>query len=335
MIPRQPLSAGPIAISDEVMRAQARGAPIVALETAVLTHGLPRIPWTTLALEWPGLLHAPAWLNADLAVNFAAMEAMIQAVINEGAVPAVTAVVDGVVRLGVSESELDTLSESLSARKVARRDLASAIVSRAWGGTTVSAAIAIAHAGGVPVFATGGIGGVHRGWQQSPDISADLLALAHHSVCVVSSGAKSILDIPATLESLETLSIPVVGYRCSAFPRFVCESDPTLLLPCRADDEDAVARIAQAHWSLPAGGAILVVQPVNQAVALASEIAERAQNAAESSSSARGAAATPELLGRVASLTGGASLRANITLLRDNAALAARIAVSMNSSSNA
>jgi len=332
----QVASAAPLVIADEVARAQRDRAPIVALETAVLTHGLPRESWRSLTARWPRLGTAPEWLDADAPLNLAAVRGMIDAVRQSGAVPAVTAIIDGALRLGVTDDELCALADARGARKVARRDLAAAQIARASGGTTVSASLAIARAGAVQVFATGGIGGVHRGWQQHPDISADLPALAEHALCVVSSGAKSILDIPATLEALETLSIPVIGYRCDAFPRFVCVSDPALTVPARVDHEREVAAMARAHWSL-GGGALLVVQPVEVSMAIGFDEAERAQLAADAADAAsaagpaRGASATPALLGRVAEETSGASLRANVALLRENAHLAAKIAGALRS----
>lgn len=324
-------TAVPLEVDDAVSHALASRHAVAALETAVLTHGLPRDPWSRLQERWPRLGAAPEWLDASIPVHLAAMRAMVDAVRAAGAVPAVTAVIDGRLRLGVTDAEITGLSELRTVRKLAQRDLPAAVVAGASGGTTVSAAITIARAGGVRLFATGGIGGVHRGWQQRPDVSADLTSLGRTPVCVVSSGAKSILDLPATLEALETLSVPVVGFRCDLFPRFVCAGDPSLRVPIRIDEEATIGAMARTHWSL-GGGALLVVNPVAQHLALEGEALAAAEHASEhgDSAAAIGAAATPALLGRVAEATAGASLRANIELLRGNAALAARLAASLS-----
>lgn len=321
-------NAAPISVAAEVSTSIATGRPVVALETAVLTHGLPRESWETLSKRWPRLGPAPEWLDSSAPLNVAAMRAMIDAVRRGGAVPAVTAVVKGIACVGVDEPALTELAASTSVRKLAQRDLAPAIAARESGGTTVSAAITLAHGAGIDVFATGGIGGVHRDWQRHPDVSADLAALSRVPICVVSSGAKSILDLPATIEALETLSIPVVGFRCDAFPRFVCEPDASMPVPRRSDDEREIAQTARIHWSL-GGGALLVVRPVEAESALRSDASEAAQRSAEDAGVARGAGATPELLERVAEATEGGSLRANVLLLRGNAALAAGIAAAL------
>lgn len=321
-------NAAPITLAAEVSKAIAEGRPVVALETAVLTHGLPRESWQALSERWPRLGAAPEWLDPHAPVNIAAMRAMINAVRRGGAVPAVTAVIKGKACVGVDEPALAELAQSTSVRKLAQRDLAAAIAAGESGGTTVSAAITLARGAGIDVFATGGIGGVHRDWQRHPDISADLAALSRVPICVVSSGAKSILDLPATIEALDTLSIPVIGFRCDAFPRFVCESDPEMPVPRRMDIEPEIAATARIHWSL-GGGALLVVRPVDPEAALQTDVAEAAQRSAEEHGIARGASATPELLERVAAATEGGSLRANVMLLRGNAALAAGIAAAL------
>jgi len=328
----------PVVVAADVARAVDRGEAVVALETAVLTHGLPREPWSTLAKRWKRLGSAPEWVPPGMLVNLAAVRAMSDAVRAAGAVPAVTAVIAGKARVGLGEAEVAALASDHSARKVARRDLAPAMAAGASGGTTVSASLALARMVGVRVFATGGIGGVHRGWQRTPDFSADLESLAREQVCVVSSGAKSILDLPATIEVLETLSVPVIGFRCDAFPRFINRADPTLRVQARVDDEHSIASIARTHWSL-GGSALLVVQPVDAAAAIddepvfneSAETADTAATPARPGGSPRGAGATPHLLARVAEATEGASLRANLLLLRANAALAARIALALAS----
>ncbi len=284
-----------------------RGAPVVALETSVLSQGLP-IPH-----------------NAD------AERRMVAAVEHEGAIAALTAVTGGVATLGLTSLELARFLARDGVRKVSARDLAACIVQNADGATTVAASLALAHAGGVEVFATGGIGGVHRG---APfDESADLHALAHTPVITVCAGAKSILDLPATLERLETLGVPVVGYRTSELPGFFTLGTG-LRVPQRAETPEEIARIARTHWALGQRSAILVVQPppahaaldqatVDAAVAGAVRDADR--------TGVSGAALTPFLLGAVLTATDGRSLPANLALLESNAALAARIAVSLAS----
>jgi len=323
-------NAAPISVAAEVSKAITARKPVVALETAVLTHGLPRESWQALAARWPRLGAAPEWLDPRAPVYVAAMRAMVDAVRGGGAVPAVTAVIKGRACVGLDDSAITELAQSSAVRKLARRDLAAAIAAGESGGTTVSAAITLAHGAGIDVFATGGIGGVHRDWQRHPDVSADLAALARVPICVVSSGAKSILDLPATLEALDTLSIPVIGFRCDAFPRFVCEPDPSMPVPRRMDDEREIAATARTHWSL-GGSSLLVVRPVDPESALRSDVAEAAQRSAEEGGVARGAGATPELLERVAAATEGGSLRANVVLLRGNAALAAGLASALRS----
>lgn len=313
--------------SDEVYHGMLRAIPCVALETAVLTHGLPRDSWTTLMRRWRRLGAPPPWLDPDVPVNLAAFRAMDAAVREGGAIPAATAVIAGVARLGLAPEEADSLAADEGAWKVAQRDLGAACAAGANGGTTVSAAITIASAGvaAPAVFATGGIGGVHPNWSERFDVSADLAALARTKIAVVSSGAKSILDVGATLEALESLSVPVIGFRCDAFPCFVRAAEPALRVGHRVEEPAAIAEIVTAHWHF-SSSAVLVANPVDPSVALPSEAAEESHRAAHSGASARGAAVTPELLARLADQTEGASLRANVTLLRDNARLAAAIA---------
>lgn len=297
---------------------------MVGLETAVLTHGLPRESWRTLSTKHRALGEAPPWLDSKAPLHLAAVRAMRDAVSSAGAVPAVTAVIDGCPRVGLDDAELDRLAADRDARKLAARDLAAAIALRASGGTTVSASLTLCAGAGVRVFATGGIGGVHRGWNDRPDVSADLHALARHSICVVCAGAKSILDLPATVEALETLSIPVVGWRCDSFPRFVSGPDPALPLGARVDDAKTAAAVCRSHWKL-GGGAVLIVSPVDPADAIDESSASNPLPAATGS----GASVTPELLGRLVEATEGRSLRANVQLLRANAATAASIALQL------
>jgi pseudouridine-5'-phosphate glycosidase len=280
-----------------------RGAPVVALETSVLSQGLP-IPH-----------------NADAAVR------MVTAVERHGAVAALTAVAAGTATLGLTEPELARFLARDGVRKVSARDLAACIVQGADGATTVAATLALAHAAGVEVFATGGIGGVHRG---APfDESADLQALAQTPVITVCAGAKSILDLPATLERLETYGVPVIGYRTGELPGFFTVGTG-LRVPQRAETPEEIARIARAHWALGARSAVLVVQPPPADAALDQALVDAAVQGAVADAEAagvQGAALTPYLLGAVLAATDGRSLPANLALLECNAALAAQIAV--------
>ena len=290
-------------ILPSIADALARRAPVVALETSVLSQGLP-VPH-----------------NAE------AERRMTAAVRRHGAEPSLTAVAAGVATLGLTADELTRFLARDGVRKVSARDLAACIVQGADGATTVAASLTLAHAGGIEVFATGGIGGVHR---SAPfDESADLLALSHTPVIVVCAGAKSILDLPATLERLESLGVPVVGYRTSELPGFFTVGTG-LRVPLRAESPEEIARIARAHWALGERSAVLVVQPPPADAALDQRLVDDAVQAAlqtAAASGVSGAAVTPYLLGKVLAATGGASLPANLALLEANAALAAQIAV--------
>ncbi|MDD5370012.1 MAG: pseudouridine-5'-phosphate glycosidase [Anaerolineaceae bacterium] len=289
--------------SEEIMRARFGGAPVVALESAVITHGLPRPENLTLARE---------------------LEAHVRSV---GAVPATIAVLDGVIHIGLTEVELERLAYTDGARKISRRDFGIAIAKRESGGTTVAGTLIAGHAAGLQVFATGGIGGVHR---QAPfDVSADLPELARTPMVVVCAGAKAILDIPATLEYLETAGVPVIGYQTDEFPAFYSVSSGRKV-DVYADTPEQVAHIAKAQWGLGINCAILVVVPPPEEVAIPVEDAEEAIQQALADADAQhitGSALTPFLLTRVSELTGGASLRANLGLLRSNALIASEIAL--------
>jgi pseudouridine-5'-phosphate glycosidase len=284
------------------MRARFSGAPVVALESTVITHGLPRPENLQLARE---------------------LEAQVRSV---GAVPATIGVLDGVIHIGLTDEELEHLAYADGTRKISRRDFGIAIAKRESGGTTVAGTLIAAHTAGLQVFATGGIGGVHR---QAPfDVSADLPELARTPMVVVCAGAKAILDIPATLEYLETVGVPVVGYQTDEFPAFYSVSSGHKV-GARADTPEEVAAIAKAQWGLGIESAILVVVPPPAEVAIPAEDVEGAIQQALRDAEAQhitGSAMTPFLLPRVSELTGGASLRANLGLLRNNAHVAAEIA---------
>jgi pseudouridine-5'-phosphate glycosidase len=292
-------------VSAYVADAMAKGRPVVALESSVLAQGLP-IP-----------------------ANREAAERMTAAVEGAGAVPAVTAVVNGVCTLGLEVDELERFLGRDGIRKVSSRDLPVAVVQRADGATTVAASLSIAGAKNVQVFATGGIGGVHR---DAPfDESADLAELARTPMVVVCAGAKSILDLSSTLERLETLGVTVLGYRTDELPGFFTRSTG-LRLTARADSPDEIAAIHRAARALGRTQAILVVQPPPADVALPQEEVDAAVVTAlefARRSGIGGPGVTPFLLAAVERATGGRSLQANLGLLEENAALAGHIAAAL------
>jgi pseudouridine-5'-phosphate glycosidase len=289
-------------VHPEVAAALGSGRPVVALESTVITHGLPEP------------------VNLELARR---LESEVR---GAGAVPATVAVIDGRICLGVTTDELERLALSRSLMKISRRDLGTAVAQRATGGTTVAATMIAAHAGGVQVFATGGIGGVHRG--SSGDISADLPELARTPVVVVCAGAKAILDLPRTLEWLETAGVPVLGWGTDEFPAFFTRSSG---LPVSAKVKNAAetAALIRTHWGMGLHSGILVCVPCPEEVSVPAEKVELALRTAlqqAESEGVRGKQVTPYLLSRLADLSGGGTLRANLALLRNNARVAAEIA---------
>lgn len=287
----------------EVSKAKQNAAPLVALETTVLTHGLP----------YPQ--------NVQLAQD---MEAEVR---KHGAIPATIGILDGLIHVGMDADQIERMIHAKKLRKISRRDFAPALARKESGGTTVAGTLIAAHAAGIPVFATGGIGGVHR--SPAYDISADLPELARTPVMVVCAGAKSILDLPATLEFLETAGVPVVGYQTDEFPAFFAASSG-LPVSVRADSPEEVAALADAHWSLGIGSALLVAAPPPSESALPAGDVEKAIAQAlleAEQQQVRGQAVTPFLLQRVSELTGKESLKANLSLLLNNARIAAQISV--------
>jgi len=274
----------------------------VALESALITHGLP----------YPH--------------NLETAQALERAVRENGAVPATIAIIAGEIRLGLTEAELERLASQKGVRKVSRRDLPMAVARGEDGATTVAATMYVAALAGIEVLATGGIGGVHRG--QPFDVSADLPELAQTRVAVVCSGAKSILDLPLTLEWLETHGVPVLGYGTDEFPAFYSRHSG-LPVDARVDTPEEAARIIRTKWELGLEGGVLVTVPVSEEAELPRELAERAIEQALTEAEKRGVkgkALTPFLLSEMARLTEGRSMVANVALLRNNAAVAARIA---------
>ncbi len=286
--------------------ARDRGLPLVALESSVLAQGLP-IP-----------------------ANREALERMRRGVSLPGARPAVTGVVRGVATMGLEEHDLERFLARDGVPKVAARDLPVAVAQGMDGATTVAGTLALCVAAGVGVFATGGIGGVHR--EPPFDESADLVELARSPVVTVCAGAKSILDLPATLERLETLGVTVLGYRTDEFPGFFT-ARTGLRVPARVESPGAVAAVVRAARALGRPGAVLVVQPPPPDAALDAEVVAAAVDEAlvlARAAGIRGAGVTPFLLAAVERATGGRSLAANLALLESNAGLAAEVAVALS-----
>jgi pseudouridine-5'-phosphate glycosidase len=276
--------------------------PVVALESTVITHGLPRPQNLALARD-------------------------MQRVVREnGATPATIAILDGEIHIGLTDSELERLANEEHVRKISRRDFATAILKKECGGTTVAGTMFAAHRVGITVFATGGIGGVHE--VGTLDISTDLQALADTPMIVVCAGAKAILDLPATLEYLETMAVPVIGYGTDEFPAFYSRRSG-LPVSARLDSPQEVVAFSKSHWELGMRSAVLVCQPLSPAEEIPRERIDGAIQQARleaHSQSIHGQLLTPFLLARLSELTGGESLQANLRLLLNNARLAAQIA---------
>jgi pseudouridine-5'-phosphate glycosidase len=293
--------------SAEVAAARARGVPIVALESTIITHGMP----------WPQ--------NVDTARR---VEAEIRAA---GAVPATMAVMEGAIRVGLEPEALDRLGQARGVAKLSRADLAACLATGGTGATTVAATMICARAAGIGVFATGGIGGVHRGAELSFDISADLMELAQTPVTVVAAGAKAILDLPRTLEVLETQGVPVIAYGQDDFPAFWSRSSG-LKAPLRMDSPDQIAAAHRMRAALGLPGGQLVANPIPVEAEIPRAEIMPVIEVALAEAAAQGIAAkavTPFLLQRIFELTAGRSLEANIALVLNNARLAARIAAAL------
>ncbi|GAK70750.1 pseudouridine-5'-phosphate glycosidase [Agrobacterium rubi TR3 = NBRC 13261] len=297
----------PIAYSTEVAAAKQRGAPIVALESTIITHGMP----------YPG--------------NIQMAESVEQIIRDQGAVPATVAVIHGTLHIGLEKHELEALAQTTDAMKVSRADIAFAIAERRTGATTVAATMIAAEHAGIKVFATGGIGGVHRGAEESFDISADLTELARTGVIVVCAGAKAILDIPKTLEVLETNGVPVVTFGSTEFPAFWSRASG-LKSPLSLNSPAAIANFQSTREQLGIDGGMLIANPVPEEDEISREEMEiyitRALSHAEEDEIA-GKSVTPYLLSKIFDITEGRSLETNISLVRNNARLAAEIAVAL------
>ncbi|MBX3029543.1 MAG: pseudouridine-5'-phosphate glycosidase [Chloroflexi bacterium] len=296
-----------LAIAPPVARALADGAPLVALESTLITHGLP----------YPD--------------NVAAARRSEAAVVANGALPATIALHDGRIRVGLDDASLEDLGQARGVPKVSRQNLAGVLGRPGWAGTTVSATMIAAHLAGIGVFATGGIGGVHRGGEDSLDISADLDELARTPVSVVCAGPKSILDVPRTLEVLETRGVPVVGWGTDELPGFHSRTSG-LRAPLRVEDAADAAGLVRRQRALGLDTGILFCVPIPEAAAIPREEIEQVIVRAVADTEAagiHGPASTPAVLARVAELTDGRSVIANLALIEHDAAVAASLAVAL------
>lgn len=297
-----------ISYSKEVQEALDQKKPIVALESTIISHGMP----------YPQ--------------NVETARVVEQIIRDNGAVPATIAIMDGQIKIGLSDEELEMLGNAEGVAKVSRRDIGQLIATKKIGATTVASTMICAELADIKVFATGGIGGVHRGAETTMDISADLEELAQTNVAVVCAGAKSILDIGLTLEYLETKGVPVIGYGTDKMPAFYTR-DSEFDLTFRADDAETLASVLKAKWDLGLKGGAVVANPIPEEHALEAAfingIIEKAMQEAKDNSIA-GKEVTPFLLGKVKELTEGNSLTANIELVKHNAKVGAQLAVAYN-----
>lgn len=295
-------------IAPEVQRALDAGQPVVALESTIISHGMPYPQNVATALQ------------------------VEQEVRNHGAVPATVAIVGGRLKAGLSPAEIESLGKSgRDVVKVSRRDVPFIVAAGATGATTVASTMIIAAMAGIRLFATGGIGGVHRGAQQSFDVSADLQELAQTPVAVVCAGAKSILDLRLTLEYLETHGVPVVGYQTNALPAFFTR-DSAFSVDYRLDTPQEVARALHVKWAMSLKGGMVIANPIPEAYAMPRAAIDAAIEQALAEAQAQnigGKESTPFLLARVCDITGGDSLAANIQLVLNNARLAAAVGIEL------
>lgn len=297
-----------LVVAPSVSKALSAGGPVVALETTLVTHGFPHPEGLRIAAE---------------------LETVVTA---EGAQPATIGIVDGRIRVGLDRAELEELATCGHAVKLNLSNLAAHLVPGSWGSTTVAATLLVAHQAGIRVFTTGGIGGVHRNGVESGDVSADVTALARFGVAVVCAGAKAVLDLPRTLELLETLGVPVFGYRTDEFPAFYARNSG-LPVDRRFDDIRALARAVRAHLALNVGTGIVVANPVDADHELPRSGWEPALERALADATRegiRGRDVTPFLLERLRALTEGASVFSNRALLVNNARLAAQLAAALH-----
>lgn len=294
-----------LVLSKEVIDGMEKGLPIVALESTIISHGMPYPQNVAMARE---------------------VEQIIR---DQGAIPATIALINGKIKIGLSDDELEMFGSSKHIAKVSRRDFADIIASHKLGATTVASTMIAAKLAGIKFFVTGGLGGVHRGWEHNLDISADLDEFAQTDVAVICAGAKSILDLPATLEYLETKGVPVIGYQTQNLPAFFCR-DSGLPLPLTSDRLDAIAKMIDIKWKLGLKGGVVVANPIPEEHALSPDyinsIIENAIKEAEQNG-IKGKDITPFLLGKIVEMTEGKSLQANIALVKHNAKVGAKLAM--------
>jgi pseudouridine-5'-phosphate glycosidase len=294
-----------IDISKEVQQALKTRLPVVALESTIISHGMP----------YPQ--------------NLETAHAVENIICEEGAVPATIAIMNGRIKIGLSQQELEEFAKHPTQLKVSRRDLPLVLSQKQSGGTTVAATMICAKLAGISVFVTGGIGGVHRENEKTMDISADLMELAQTNVAVVCAGIKSILDIPRTLEYLETQGVPVIGYKTDEFPAFYTPASGSMV-QSRLDTPEEIARCMKIKWELGLDGGIVIGNPVQQEDAMDEVVIQQAISAALTDAAEKkieGKDVTPFLLERINQLTEGQSLKSNIALVCNNARLGAKIAV--------
>ena len=294
-----------VKIAPAIQDALAAGRPVVALETTIVTHGMPHPQNVATAL---------------------AVESEIRQL---GALPATIAVIGGEIRVGLTPEEIEWLGSAKDVLKLSRNDLAHAVAAGKHGAATVAATMLCAQLAGIRIFATGGIGGVHRGAETTFDISADLEELARTPVAVVCAGAKALLDLPKTLEYLETRGVPVIGYQTEEFPAFWSRASG-LRVPIRANCPEEVARLLQVKWELGMVGGAVICNPIPAADEIPAAEMAAAIDTAVADAQRRGVtgkAVTPFILSRITELTGGRSLQANMALVKSNARLAAEIAL--------
>ena len=298
----------PIRYSPEVDRALTDRLPIVALESTIISHGMP----------YPANAQTARTVEDDVRSN--------------GAVPATIAIMDGAIHVGLEDAQIERLATAQDVAKASRRDIGAMLATRRTAATTVAATMIGAHAAGIAVFATGGTGGVHRGAEASWDVSADLVELQRTPVAVVSAGCKSILDIAKTLEYLETLGVPVITIGQDQFPAFYARTSGHDT-PLRVDAIDTLAGTIAGHWQLPHAGGVLVANPIPTEAeidyAQIEQLIQRAVRMADERGIA-GRDLTPFLLGQIVELSDGRSLQANIALVRNNARVAAQLAVAIH-----
>ncbi len=296
-----------LSITPEIEEALKQGKPVVALESTILSHGMP----------YPE--------NVEFAHK---VEEVVR---NEGAIPATTAIIGGKLKVGLNEEELMIMCKAENVAKASRRDVAVYLATNQTAATTVATTMLIASLAGIKVFATGGIGGVHRGAQETMDISADLQEFAHTPVCVVSAGCKSILDIGLTLEYLETFGVPVLGYKTSEFPAFFCDTSG-FGVDYKVESPNEVARILKTKWDLGLQGGVLLANPIPHEYSLDHKVIDAAIDKAlemAKEKGIRGKKTTPFLLATIKDLTGGESFASNLQLAYNNAKVASQVAVEL------